>query len=535
MKDNVGQRAPAHRSPRQDPCFDPLIRSPVSRDSRAAASGSFLDWKGLVRGLTPYTGSRFGAPARFSEEEGNLLRWSRRSSGGRSRKATLTGAGVRAAERCRFLEGWLGGKRSRKATPSWLGCVLWLFCLGVDTSGAQDAGPAALRVFLDCNRCDFDYLRREITFVNYVRDRYDAQVHVLVTTETSGGGRLHTLDFIGVGEFVDRGITYSYSESRTDTDDETREGLAQVLRVGFLHYIIDTPLAYDIEIGAGAVGVGTGFAGGGRRPAMAQPEDDRWNFWVFRLGANARVSGESSRQQRNFNGSASANRTTEEWIVRAELEGSYRETVTELSTGDFTDVRTSYELDGQLVKSLGDHWGASIRGGASGSTFLNQDQRIRVLPGIEFNLFPYSESSRRSLTFAYEMGLESFDYLEETIFGKMEETLAAQEVEVTFDVEQPWGDSRIRLRYNSYVNDPAKYSTSVFGNLSFRVVRGLSVFASASAELVRDQVYLSKQALTDEEILIERRQLATDSRYRVSFGFSYTFGSIFNNVVNPRF
>ena len=48
MKDNVGQRAPAHRSPRQDPCFDPLIRSPVSRDSRAAASGSFLDWKGLT-------------------------------------------------------------------------------------------------------------------------------------------------------------------------------------------------------------------------------------------------------------------------------------------------------------------------------------------------------------------------------------------------------------------------------------------------------------------------------------------------------
>ena len=52
MKDNVGQRAPAHRSPRQDPCFDPLIRSPVSRDSRAAASGSFLDWKGL-RGPSP--------------------------------------------------------------------------------------------------------------------------------------------------------------------------------------------------------------------------------------------------------------------------------------------------------------------------------------------------------------------------------------------------------------------------------------------------------------------------------------------------
>lgn len=419
-----------------------------------------------------------------------------------------------------------------------LAWVLWIFCCGAGAGEAQDARrePAALRVFLDCNRCDFDYLRREITFVDYVRDRRDAHVHVLVTTENSGGGRLYTLDFIGVGRFADRGVTYNYSESRTDTDDETRVGLAQVLRVGFLHYIIDTPMAGDIEIGAGRRdGVGTGFAGGGRRPLMARPDDDPWNFWVFRLSTNARVSGEASRRRSDFRGSASANRTTEAWIVRIEIEGSYRETVTELSTGGFRDVRTSHDLDGQVVKSLGEHWGASIRGGTSGSTFLNQDRRIEVLPGIEFNVFPYSESSRRSLTFAWELGIESFDYLEETIFGRMEETLAAQEVEVTFDVEQPWGDSRLRLRYDSFVNDLSKYRTSVFGNLSFRVVRGLSVFASASAELVRNQVYLPKKALTDEEILIERRQLATDSRYRVSFGLSYTFGSIFNNVVNPRF
>lgn len=430
------------------------------------------------------------------------------------------------------------GRRRRGATFSGLAWVVWASCLGAGASSAQDPGgvAAALRVFLDCNRCDFDYLRREITFVNYVRDRHDAQVHVLVTTEDSGGGRRYTLDFIGLEEFGERDISYTYPESRTDTDDETREGLAQVLRVGFLHYIIDTPMASGIEIGAGGrSGVGTGFAGGGRRPVMARPDDDPWNFWVFRFSTNARVSGEASRRQRNFNGSASANRTTEDWIVRAEIDGSYRENVHQLSTGEFTDVRTSYQLDGQLVKSLGEHWGASIRTGSSASTFLNRDRRIRVFPGIEFNVFPYSESSRRSLTFAYEMGLESFDYIEETIFGKMEETLAAQEVEVTFDVEQPWGDSRVRLRYNSFVNDLSKYSTSVFGNLSFRVVRGLSVFARASTELVRNQVYLSGQQLTDEEILVERRQLATDSRYRVSFGFSYTFGSIFNNVVNPRF
>ena len=38
-----------------------------------------------------------------------------------------------------------------------------------------DSGPedSLLRVFLDCERrmCDFDHFRREVSFVNYVRDR----------------------------------------------------------------------------------------------------------------------------------------------------------------------------------------------------------------------------------------------------------------------------------------------------------------------------------------------------------------------------
>ena len=426
---------------------------------------------------------------------------------------------------------WAAGGERLLRSHRVLVAGLVIACGGGTTLEAQESDdrPEALRVFLDCGRgCDRDYLRREITFVNYVRDRRDAQVHVLVTNQNSGGGRQYTFDFIGLEEFEANDVRYAYSESRTDTDDETRAGFAQVLRVGFLHYIIDTPLASEIEIR-------TGNGTGQRRPMMAQPEDDPWNFWVFRISTNARASGESSRKQRNYNGSVSANRTTEEWKIRLEGRGSYNESITELSSGDFRNVSTNNSFDAQVVKSLGEHWGASIRGGARSSTFLNQDLRLRVFPGIEFNIFPYSESSRRSLTFSYEAGIESFDYEEETIFGKLEETLPSQQVQATFDMEQPWGDSRVRASYNSYLNDLGKYSASVFGNLSFRVVRGLSLNVSASTSLVRDQLYLPGTDQTDEEILIERRQLATDSRYRVSFGFSYTFGSIFNNVVNPRF
>jgi len=34
---------------------------------------------------------------------------------------------------------------------------------------------------------------------------------------------------------------------------------------------------------------------------------------------------------------------------------------------------------------------------------------------------------------------------------------------------------------------------------------------------------------------VRQRQLRTSYRYYLAVGISYTFGSIYNNVVNPRF
>ena len=49
---------------------------------------------------------------------------------------------------------------------------------------APDTGAAeAVRVYLECSQCDFDYLRTEVRFVNYVRDRQVADVVVFVTSK----------------------------------------------------------------------------------------------------------------------------------------------------------------------------------------------------------------------------------------------------------------------------------------------------------------------------------------------------------------
>jgi hypothetical protein len=57
----------------------------------------------------------------------------------------------------------------------------------------------------------------------------------------------------------------------------------------------------------------------------------------------------------------------------------------------------------------------------------------------------------------------------------------------------------------------------------------------AQYDRVRDQIGLPKGDATTEEVLLRLRQLATGYTYYLNFGFSYSFGSIFNSTVNPRF
>ena len=52
---------------------------------------------------------------------------------------------------------------------------------------------------------------------------------------------------------------------------------------------------------------------------------------------------------------------------------------------------------------------------------------------------------------------------------------------------------------------------------------------------IADQIGLKKQEASTEEVLLRLQQLATGYSYFVDFGITYSFGSIFNSTVNPRF
>jgi len=71
--------------------------------------------------------------------------------------------------------------------------------------------------------------------------------------------------------------------------------------------------------------------------------------------------------------------------------------------------------------------------------------------------------------------------------------------------------------------------------MSLRIVKGLSFNISTGVSVIHDQLNLVKGEATPEQVLTRQKELVTQYSYYTSFGFSYTFGSIYNNVVNPRF
>jgi len=397
---------------------------------------------------------------------------------------------------------------------------------------SQDPQESALRVFLDCDHCDSDYLRREVTFVNYVRDRQVAEVHVLVTTRSSGGGTEWTFAFIGLEQHEGLDVTLLFNSSDTDTDDEVRGGYAQIIRIGLLNYLANSPLAELIEIDHRAPTAEEEE----QATLMAQPEDDPWNFWVLRAEMDADFEGQQRTTEKQFSGEFSANRTTEAWKIRTQIGGRYGEDVFERNDGSIlvSDTR-NYQGFGQVVKSLGPKWGASIRGAADASTFENQNLAVSFAPGIEYNIYPYDESSRRLFTFTYEIGFSDVRYEEETIFDVTEESLFDHTLLTQYTLNQPWGQSALSVLVSQFLNHADQYRVQLGSELEFRIIRGLSFDVEADFSLVRDQRFLPKEDISDEEVLLRRRALATDYDYEISIGFSYTFGSIFNNVVNPRF
>jgi hypothetical protein len=398
-----------------------------------------------------------------------------------------------------------------------------------DTS--DELQKKAPRLFIDCSSCDQDYLRTEITFVNYVRDPGQADIHFLLTDQRTGsGGTEYTLTLIGRLQFTGMNDTLTYIANRSDTDAMIRSGILRVLKSGLLRYMLHTPL-------------GSHFSVAYSQPTRQAAVTDAWDYWVFKVSLSSFINGEQQTSNGSFYGSLSANRVTPEWKLNFSMNADYREN--RYDVDPVTTLRTYQRgryFNALAVKSIDDHWSAGLSGSIESSTYGNTDLLWRIAPALEYDLFPYSESTRQQLRFTYYLGYNRARYSEETIFDRTQEGYVNQTLAIALELKQPWGSVSTTLRGTHYPWDfrnegkPAgeQISWNLFGMISWRIIEGLSFNLFGSYSSIHDQFSLIKAGASRDDILLQQTRLATNYSYFVSFGLSYSFGAIFNNVVNPR-
>jgi hypothetical protein len=403
-------------------------------------------------------------------------------------------------------------------------CLLLLAAPGVHAQTAS----RAFGFFLDCRElnCDPDFVRQEIAFVDHVRDRTVADVHVLVTQlQTGSGGSAYTLAFYGQRKFDGVSDTLTLAIPQGSTEEERRRALVRRIRLGLARYLARTPEGERAVVTVAPTG-----------PAVTpRAATDPWNAWVFAAEAQVQIERERSSSETELDLDIRADRITERWKTRMRIGEDYNDESFDIDGERVTSVRRDFGGSLMQVRSLGRHWSAGVRLGAGSSTFQNQRLGVVLAPAVEYDVYPYDEATRRQLYIQYAVGGRSFRYQDTTVYFKLRETLPFESLHLSYMQKQTWGSLNVQVAGYHFLHDLGKSRLDFNAGASLRIIKGLSFEFSGEYAVIHDQLYLPKGDLTREEVLLRQTQLATGYQAQIYAGLSYTFGSVFNNVVNPRF
>ena len=414
--------------------------------------------------------------------------------------------------------------------------IFLIFLIVLPESGKGQTVPIAtdttrrnaVKIFLDCQECDMNYIRQEIPYINYVREVREAQVYIRETKQDAGsGGDQFTFTFQGQKEFKGMNDTLVFTSSPDQTNTIIREKRTNMLKMGLMRYVARTPLFNEIEIIHNA-------------ELAEEVVKDRWNNWVFELSTEPQYEGEEANKQFELRNSINISKVTPDIKLEVEMDQFYNreefiENVNTDSVSSDTYITSERLMNMLFVKSLGDHWSAGFTWDMGSSTRENYAFRTDFLPSVEYDIFPYSESTHRQLRIMYGAGYQYNKYIDTTIYNKTEDNLFLQRLNVAFQVRERWGSINLALVGSSYFHDFSKNRLELISSVNIRIFKGLSLQINGGVAHINDQLNLKKGDISEAERLLQLRELATKYRVEGGIEITYTFGSIYNNVVNPRF
>ncbi len=384
----------------------------------------------------------------------------------------------------------------------------------------------APNIFIDCAYCDIAYFKKNIQMINYVRELRDADVYVQFTSQGSGsGGEVYEIHFEGRKAFLNQNHLLKISIPINASNYEQRTIFIKNLKAGLLPYIAQTPIFAQINLSNIDV----------QTIETTDTVEDKWNYWVYSVGLDGSISGEDAYRFLDASVNLTADRVTEQWKHSFGLNNVYSQNKYFFGTEEITLKTESFNLRGFSVKSINDHWSVGGAFSLYSNTFSNIKASYAVAPALEYSLFPYEEAFTKQLIFSYKINTAYQVYRDSTIFDKTKELLFQQDLLISYDQQASWGYWTASLEGASYLHDFSLYNLRFSTSLNLRLARGLSLNLFGNIALVLDQISLSKEVASLEETLLQIREISKNYRYNVRIGINYTFGSIYSNVVNPRF
>ena len=389
-----------------------------------------------------------------------------------------------------------------------------------------DQSDDQLNIYVDCRYCDMTLIRTKVDYVSYVRDREVADVHLLVNRVVSGSnGYNYSFQFLGKNRFDGNIQELSMTELPNTSSQQRQTKIIQVIETGLVPFWMQTGLRDQMELEVSRSDHGT---------RQAKAIEDPWNNWIFSIEAGGSADLESNTNEYVGWARVRADRVSEIWRIRNLLYARYDTRRFEKEEEIITSDRERSYGTSSVVRSLSDHFSAGMFASLSRSTFSNLDLSTRIAPAFEYSIFPYSEVHERSVTISYRVSHLYRDYTEETIFFRLAEHLYNQSIVFAARFKQPWGSLYAQLEGSHFFHDPSQNRLEFEGYLSFRVAKGLSITVGNEFEVINDQRSLPARDISLEELLLAQRQSATNFRINGRLGFKYTFGSIYNNVINTR-
>ena len=368
-------------------------------------------------------------------------------------------------------------------------------------------------------------MRTELSYFDFVRDRFEADIQILIIEqEQSNGGKKFTIQFKGAKQWSNVNDTLFFNTQQANTPDDIREALLQQISIFLVHIIPLNNLPPNLVIEFPK-----------RENNRIDSIKDKWNFWVFTPGIEGWAEGGTNNLWTSLKSDFTIRRINNQSKFIAKPYYNLISSFINLDSAKLSGTAADYGLNLLYAKSISAHWSVGGIVQIGHNYFLNIKNAYKIAPVVEYNIFPFSMNTVKQVRFAYQIGLNNFNYLDTTVFNVLSENRFYQRLTLNIEYNRPWGSIMTGVFHNSYLNNFKQNRTGLNANLSLRLFEGFSLTLEGNVFFINDQISLLKNNLADEAYFLGTQQLPAKLNYLIDFGVRYTFGSIYNNIVNPRF